>query len=243
MEVQGKVAVVTGGAVRLGKALVLALARAGAAVVVHYGRSAEAARETAAEARSLGVDVLCVQVDLMQPRRAREVIAAAVERFGRADILVNSAAIFQPGGLADTTEEDWDRHFHINLKSPFFLCQAFAAQVPKGRRGHIVNIVDWRGVRPGADYLAYRLSKAALIALTQNLALALAPGIQVNAIAPGAILPPPGENQAYLDALAVGIPARRPGAPEDVAQALLYLLRSDFVTGEVLFVTGGQHLL
>jgi pteridine reductase len=242
MELEGKVAVVTGGAVRLGRALALALAARGVRLAIHYGSSTAAAEGTVAQIKAKGSDVVAIQADLRQAALASNVIRLAAAHFHQVDILVNSAAIFEPGSLADTTEANWDKHFAINLKAPFFLSQAFAAHVGRERRGHIVNIADWRAIRPAADHLAYTLTKAGLITLTKSLALALAPNIQVNAIAPGAILPPPGQDKAYLDRLAQTIPARRPGSPEEVAEALLFLLNSDFVTGEVILVTGGQHL-
>ena len=242
MEIKGKVAIVTGGAVRLGQASALALAERGVRLVIHYGSSAGPAQEIIAQVKSMGSDALAIQADLRQTAEAPTLIARAAEHFGQLDILVNSAAIYEPGSLSDTTEDNWDKHFAINLKAPFFLSQAFAAHVGRGRPAHIVNIADWRATRPTAHYLAYTLTKAALIAMTQSLALALAPNIQVNAIAPGAILPPPGQDQAYLDRLAQKIPARRTGSPDDVAKALLFLLDSDFVTGDVIPVTGGEHL-
>jgi pteridine reductase len=242
MELSGKVAVVTGGAVRLGKALALALAGHGVWLAIHYHSSATTAEETVAQIKALGSDALAIQADLSQASQAPAVIAQAAAHFGQVDILVNSAAIFEPGGLADTTEAIWDRHFAINLKSPFFLSQAFAAHVGRERPGHIVNIADWRAIRPGTNYMAYTLTKAALITMTQSLALALAPNIQVNAIAPGIILPPPGKDQAYLEWLAQKIPAGRVGSPAEVAKTLLFLLESDFITGETIFVTGGEHL-
>lgn len=242
MELDGKVAIVTGGAVRLGKALALALAGQGARLVIHYGSSAGPAQATVAEIKALGSDALAVQADLSRSAALPTIVEQAVAHFGQVDILVNSAAIFEPGNWYDTTEEQWDRQFAINLKSPFFLSQAFARHVRRERAGHIVNIADWRGARPGTDHMAYTLTKAALIAMTKSLALALAPNIQVNAIAPGLILPPPGEDQSYLEQKAGEVPARRVGSPEEIAKALLFLLRSDFVTGELIFVTGGQHL-
>jgi pteridine reductase len=242
MEIDGKVAIVTGGAVRLGKALALALAEHGARVVVHYGSSAGPAQATVRQIQALGSDALAIQADLSQPGQTPSIVERAATHFGQVDILVNSAAIFEPGTWDDTTEANWDRHFAINLKSPFFLSQAFAVHVGRGRAGHIVNIADWRGVRPGTGHVAYTLTKAALIAMTKSLAQALAPNIQVNAIAPGMILPPPGQDQAYLERWAHQIPAQRVGSPEEVARALIFLLRSDFVTGELIFVTGGQHL-
>jgi len=258
MELNGKVAIVTGGAVRLGKALALALAEQGARLVIHYGSSAGPAQETVTEIKAMGSDALAVQADLSQSGQAPSIVERAVAHFGQVDILVNSAAIFEPGKWDDTTEANWDRHFAINLKSPFFLSQAFAKHVGperacpeqsrracpehSRRAGHIVNIADWRGVRPGTGHVAYTLTKAALIAMTKSLALALAPNIQVNAIAPGMILPPPGKDQSYLERQAGQIPAQRVGSPQEIAKALLFLLRSDFVTGELIFVTGGQHL-
>jgi pteridine reductase len=237
----GRVAIVTGGAVRVGRALALALANQGANLVIHYGRSAGPAQELVAEIEKGGRQAVAVRADLRQSVKASQVVQRAVERFGRVDILVNSAAIFEPGTLAHTTEEHWDRHFDINLKSPFFLAQAFAAQVGEGG-GQIVNITDSRAMRPRPGHLAYTLTKSALISLTQILAQELAPNIRVNAIALGAILPPPGKNQAYLDKLAETIPMRRVGSPDRVARALLYLLEADFVTGDVIFVSGGEHL-
>ena len=241
MELAGAVVIVTGGAVRLGKAMALGVAGAGARVVVHYGHSAEAARRTVAEIKSLGGEALAVRADFLDAGAAGAVVGQAAERFGRVDALVNSASIYEPADVAGTTESLWDRHFAINLKAPFFLCQAFAAQLGE-RRGHIVNIADWRGTRPTASRVAYTLTKAGLIAMTQSLAQALAPNVQVNAIAPGVILPPPGEGDEYVQRLLPSIPLRRSGSPADVVEALLYLLRSDFVSGEVLYVTGGQHL-
>lgn len=241
MELSGAVVIVTGGAVRLGKAMALGLAHAGARVVVHYGHSADAARRTVAEIEALGGEAVAVQADLLGAGVASTVIGQGIERFGRVDALVNSASIYEPVGVADTTESLWDRHFAINLKAPFFLCQALAAQLD-GRRGHIVNIADWRGARPTASGIAYTLTKAGLIAMTQSLARALAPNVQVNAIAPGVILPPPGQGDEYVPHLLPSIPLQRSGAPADIVEALLYLLRSDYVTGDVLYVTGGQHL-
>ena len=242
MEIEGKVAIVTGGAVRLGKALALALAKEGTRLVVHYGSSAGPAQETVRQIEALGSQALAIQADLGQPSQAPSIVDRAVARFGQVDILVNSAAIFKPGRWDDTTEENWDQHLSINLKSPFFLSQAFARHVGRERPAHIVNIADWRGVRPGTDHVAYTLTKAALIAMTRSLALALAPNIQVNAIAPGMILPPPGKDQAYLQRWAHQIPAQRVGSPEEIAKTLIFLVHSDFVTGDLIHVTGGQHL-
>ncbi len=243
MDVRGKVAVVTGAGQRLGRALVLALARRGARVVIHHGRSAAAAERTAAEARDLGTEAITVQADLTDEAAVLRIISDARGRLGFVDILVNSAAIFEPGGPAETTSVAWDRHFAVNLKAPFLLSQAFAAQAPRDRPGKIVNISDWRGLRPGADHFAYTVTKAALITMTKSLAVALAPTIQVNCLGLGAILLPAGADESYREQLIASIPARRTGDPDEVARALLFLLEDDFVTGQTVVVDGGRSLV
>lgn len=240
----GRAAIVTGGAVRLGRAIALRLAAEGANVCIHYAGSQAAARETTAELAALGVQALAVQADFARDvaSAAAEVVSAARHALGPIDLLVNSAAIFEPGTLADTTPDVWRRQLAINLEAPVWLMREFAAQLPADRSGHIVNIADWRGLRPRPGHLAYTLSKAALIAATQLLAQELGPRIQVNAVAPGAILPPPGSDIASFERLADRNPLKRVSSPEEVTNALLYLVRSRFVTGEVLCVTGGEQL-
>jgi pteridine reductase len=243
MELAAKVAIVTGAAVRLGRAQALALSEQGARLVIHYNTSSGPAHEVVRQIQSMGGEAIAVQADLGQPMRAHAIVDQAIAHFGQVDILANSASVFEPGHWDDTTEANWDRHFDINLKSPFFLTQAFAKTIDTERRGHVVNIADWRAASPGTDHVAYTLTKAALVAMTKSLAQALAPQIQVNAIAPGLILPPPGQGPEYLDQRAPQIPLERAGSAEEIARALLFLLRSDFVTGELLYVTGGEHLL
>ncbi len=242
MELKGSVALVTGGAVRIGRALALALAGRGARVALHYGSSRDAAAMTLAAIHELGGSAEAFQADLRTPERAEELMEEVAARLGRIDILVNCAATFAPASIADTTEALWDEQFSVNLKAPFFLSRSFARHVGTERPGQIVNIADWRAVRPDPRCLAYSLTKAGIVAMTQGLALALSPNIRVNAIAPGSILPPPGRDESYLERLAGKIPLRRHGAPGDVAAALLYLVSAHFVTGQVLFVDGGDHL-
>jgi pteridine reductase len=241
LKIAGRVALITGAGVRVGRAIALGLAEQGADIIVHYNASAAEAEDVAASIRSLGRRAVALPADLSDIKQVVALFPRATEALGTVDILVNSASIFQRGTLDSTTVEDWDRHLDINLRAPFFLSQAFRAQLPAGMRGHIVNIADWRAVRPGTQYVAYTLSKSALVTLTLSLALGLAPDIQVNALAPGAILPPP-EDDGYFQRLAERLPLRHTGKPQDVVDAVLYLLRSDFVTGEVLYVTGGEHL-
>lgn len=243
MNLQGKVAVVTGAAVRIGRSFALALAEAGCDICVHYRSSQEEAEQTCVDIRKLGRRAIAISADLSAPEQAAtQIIEATVSQLGKVDILVNSASIFENNSLLETTEENWNAHLDINLKAPCFLSQQFAKSLTGEQRGHIINIVDWRAIRAGEGHLAYRISKAGLVTLTECLALELAPAVQVNAIAPGAILPPPGEEQSYLEARSGKVPLKRVGNPEELCDALLYLLRSDFVTGEVLTVAGGEQL-
>lgn len=245
MSLHQRTAIVTGGGVRVGRALAVALAREGARVVVHYGSSRQAAEETVAEIVHAGGEAIAVQADLREPATAAETIfKSARDAFGTVDMLINSAAIFEAGGLAEVNEDIWRRHFAINLESPCRLCQAFAKQFPHHGEspGHIVNIVDWRGTRPGDTHLVYTLTKAGLVAMTKALAQELAPSIRVNGVAPGAVLPPPGGDESQLHAAAQDNVLKQPGCPGDIADAVLYLVNSSFVTGEVIHVAGGSQL-
>lgn len=243
MELVGKVAVVTGGAVRVGRTLVQSLAQQGVKTCLHYGHSSKEAEEIVRIIRTSGGSAIAVQADLAEPvKAAQKIIAFATDEFGHVDFLINNAAIFEEETLGKARETSWDRHFNINLKTPFFLCQAFAEQLATGQKGQIVNMLDWRALRPGPDYLIYTLTKSALTALTKSLAQVLAPTVRVNGIAPGAILPTPEGSQKDFEDLAQEIPLKRTGSPSNLAQALLFLLQSDFINGEILHVTGGQHL-
>lgn len=242
MDLSGKAALVTGGGVRLGKGIALALAGQRVRVVVHYNRSGAGAEDTVQQIRALGVEAVTLQADLALAGMAPNLIRRAIDALGPLDFLINSAAIFDADSPAGMTDASWDEQFAVNLKAPFFLSLAFAAQVGRERRAQILNVADASVGRPAAAHLIYRLTKAALVHMTKDLAIALAPNIQVNAIAPGAILPPVGQGQAYMDELAKKIPALRVGSPEELAKAMLYLLHSDFVTGEIIYVSGGAHL-
>lgn len=242
MNLEGGRALVTGASVRVGKALAMALAERGAKVIIHYNRSAAAAEAVVSQIKAAGGEALALQADLSQPAAPGQLVADAVEALGGLEILINSAAIFERGTALDETLENWERHFAINLRAPFFLCQAFARQLPSERRGHVINVSDWRAIRPGTAYMAYTMTKSALLTMTKSLAKALGPNIQVNALAPGAILPASDGEDGYFERLAERLPLKHTGNPDDVVHAVLYLLSADFVTGDVLFVTGGEHL-
>ncbi len=244
-ELHGKVALVTGGAIRVGRAISMALAQAGCDLFIHYNHSAEAAREVQAGAREAGVRAEIYPTDLLDSFAAGGVVAAAREAFGRVDILVNSAALFLEGDLRSTTLDAWERQFSINLRAPFLLSREFAAQThfSPTEPGNIVNVNDARIFRPGVDHFAYRLTKSALLAMTEGLALELAPDIRVNGVALGAILPPPGKDEQYLARLALErVPLQRPGNAQLVAENVLHLLRQPFITGHTIRLDGGEFL-
>ena len=232
---------ITGAARRLGRVFALSVAHAGGNVILHYGHSSSQAEALQSEIVSLGVRAYLLQADLADAQQAAELLARASE-FGTVFGLVNSAAIYEPLTIGTTDLHAWDRHLAINLTAPFLLSQAFARQVPSGEEGCIINILDWRALRPAADHLPYTVSKAALAALTQSLAIALAPRIRVNGLALGAILPPSdGEPTANLLS---SVPAGRWARLEELSQALLFLLTGPaYITGEIIHLDGGRHLL
>jgi len=242
MEIEGKVALVTGSARRLGRAIALALAERGAELVVHYRDSEREALEVLARARRFGGKPIAVQGDLAVPEEAAKILEAALAAFGRIEILINSASVFFRTPLDQVTVADWDRVLAVNLRAPFLLCQGAAAAMRRQGRGKIINLADIGGSQVWADYLPYSISKAGLLALTRGLAKALAPAVQVNAIAPGVVLLPDGASEADRRRAVDRIPLGRLGSPEDVVRAVIYLVENDFITGEVLAVDGGQRL-
>lgn len=244
MDLAGKVALVTGGGVRIGQGIVLALADAGCHVMIHYGQSARAAEETAVAARELGVRAAVHGADLSDAAAVDGIIPAACEALGRVDILINNAAIFPEEDRFDATDAAlWERLFAINLRAPFFLSQAFASRLEGSHQGAIVNIADARTRQPGTDHFAYRLTKGGLWQMTEMLAAELAPAVRVNAVALGAILPPPGQGEDYIRAYAQRrVPLGHPGGVATVTENVLHLLRQPFLTGAVVPLDGGEFL-
>lgn len=239
----GDLAIVTGGARRIGRAISLALAtEAGLDVAVHYGRSKSAADNVVAEISAAGCRGVAVAADLRKPAAAAETVFNAANQLGTARVLVNCAAVFDDRDLADVDAEHWNEQLTVNALAPLLLSQQFVNRLPDGVSGHIINLVDWRATRAPASHAVYSASKAALVSLTQSLAQQLAPRVLVNAIAPGAILPPPGEDDWHERRASNAIPLKRRGNPQDICEAVLYLLKSTFVTGEVLHVCGGEQL-
>lgn len=244
MELKGKVGLVTGAAHRIGRDIALELARQGVHLVIHYNASAEAAERTLADARALGVDAIAVQADQSRGDEVAALFAAVQRHFGRLDVLVNSAAVMERKPLLDITEADWERVMGINLKGPFLCAQAAARLMLRGQSagGAIVNIADLAGLKPWPSYAPHSVSKAGVIMLTRVLALALAPTIRVNAVAPGPVAKPLNWSDERWLAHGSKLPLKRTGSGQDVADAVVFLLKSDFVTGELLIVDGGSLL-
>ena len=235
----GKTILITGAARRLGRAFALACARAGAEIVIHHGHSESDAETLHREITGLGRQAWIHQADLGDSSQAQSLIPS-INRSTPLHGLVNCAAIFESLTLDSTSIKDWQRHLAINLTSPFLLSQAFARQA--GENARIVNILDWRALRPGADHFPYTISKSALAAMTKSLALALAPKVIVNGLALGAILPPADGN--INPEIVKNIPLKRWAQEGEVEQALLFLLTCPaYITGEIIHVDGGRHLV
>lgn len=236
---QQKVAIVTGGAIRVGRAIALELARQGYAIALHYNHSTDSAEKTATDIKALGVPVKLIRADLSNSQTCSEVVTQAAE-LGELTVLINSAAIFPESDTINDDLSHWDLVMNLNLRAPLLLSQAFAACNPQ--QAHIINILDARINHPAGDHLVYRLSKAGLWHLTESLARELAPAIQVNGLALGAILPPPGADADHFARMAEHIPLKRTGNPQAIADGISFLIQQSFITGTVIPVDGGEFL-
>lgn len=236
------VAVVTGAARRVGREIALAMAARGLAVVVHHGTSTVEANVLVSRIQSQGGTAVAVSADLRDPRTAAAKVFEAAAELGEVTTLINSAAVFQDRALPWVDLYHCNVHLSVNLLAPIFLAQQFIRQLGEGQRGHIVNILDWRAQRPGSSHLVYTATKAALTSVTKSLALQLAPLVQVNGIAPGAILPPEDRRNWHEQRAISSIPLRRTGTPQELVDAINFLLDANFITGEILNVSGGEEL-
>ncbi|MBW3553912.1 MAG: SDR family oxidoreductase [Gemmatimonadetes bacterium] len=241
MDLAGKLALVTGAAHRIGRALALGLARGGADVVVHYHASEDEAGETIRRIEGIGRKGYALRADLADPDACGPLVAAAAQRLGGLDVLVNSASLFESAAFEEITTEDWDRVQAVNLRAPFLLTRA-AAPLLRERGGAIVNIADLSGIQAWKRFVHHGVSKAGLIHLTRTTAHALAPHVRVNCIVPGTVLPPEDYTEEQVQGSAARAALRRIGSPDDVVEALLFLVRSDFATGSTVTVDGGRLL-
>jgi NAD(P)-dependent dehydrogenase (short-subunit alcohol dehydrogenase family) len=237
----GKKIIITGGARRIGKEFAFAVANEGAQVIIHHSRSPLEAQETADLIRNLGGSAEVISADFSDPKNAMLEFERIFSKPDDIFALVNNAAIFEPLKFKDTTLTDWNNHLQINLTVPFLLSQMFARSIEKSK-GRIINILDWRALRPGRDHFPYTVSKSALAAMTKALAYTLAPSIQVNGIALGAILPPAdgGDNSTIM----TSVPANRWSTMKELTDTLLFLLNGpEYITGEIIHLDGGRHLV
>jgi 3-oxoacyl-[acyl-carrier protein] reductase/pteridine reductase len=241
MDLHGKTALITGGAHRVGRAITLALAQAGANVVINYHSSAAEATATAAEVEALGRAALAVQADVADPTQVTALVAAARERFGGVDVLVNSSSLFKKTPIPTADLVMWHRVTGILIHGPFYCANAVAPLMLARGAGVIINIVDLSAWEPWPGFAAHSVGKAALLALTRQLALDLAPAVRVNAVAPGPVLPPPGYDTEKIARTAQKTLLHRWGRAEDVADAVLFLVHADYITGDVITVDGGER--
>jgi NAD(P)-dependent dehydrogenase (short-subunit alcohol dehydrogenase family) len=241
LKLNSKTVLITGAARRIGHELAIAVAREGGNVVLHHSGSDKEAELTYNEVISLGLQCTILKADLSDLHQAEALIKTASQN-SPLFAVVNNAAIYETIKWDEVNIENWQEHLNLNLGAPFFLSQAFARSILPSGIGRIVNILDWRALRPGADHLPYTISKNGLAALTRSLAIALAPQITVNGMALGAILPP--SDEPFNPNILKFVPANRWGSVEEVSQTLIFLLTGpEYITGEIIHVDGGRHLI
>lgn len=242
MKLEGKVALVTGAAKRVGRAIAVSLAQRGAKLAIHYNHSREEAQRFAEEAKGIsGQDAKIFKADLSDVRQVERMAETVLKEFGTIHVLVNSASLYQKNVFGKTKLADWDSHLNANLRGPFFLSQALGLVMKKAGEGKIVNMADWAAHRPYVDYIPYCISKAGILCLNTALAKALAPEVQVNAILPGPILLPESFTPKMRKAVEDATLLKHIGTPKDIAHAVLFLIEgSDFITGATLSVDGGR---
>lgn len=241
MNLTGRVALVTGGGIRVGRALAEALGARGATVAVHYSTSESGARDTIRTIERAGGTARVFQADLSGADAPRALVDAVARDLGRLDVLVNSAAIMRRTPFGETSPADWDDVMSLNLRAPFLLTQAAAPHLRR-QRGAVINIADLAAFETWPGYIPHGLSKAGIVYLTRATARVLAPDVRVNAIAPGTVLLPDDFSDTDAAHLTATTPLGREGSPEDVVQAMLYLLDAEYVTGETIIVDGGRNI-
>jgi len=240
MPLNGKTILITGSARRIGRSLAIAVAKAGGDLIIHHNNSPEAAEKTKQEILGLGQKAQILQADFSNIESTSR-FTENVFSHNKIDVLVNNASIFSDLSWAETRIDDWNKHLAINLTAPFLLSQRFGRSLIGDQKGRIINLLDWRALRPGSDHFPYTISKAGLAALTKSLAIALAPNITVNGIALGAVLPP--SDSSSSENIISALPIPRWAELIEVEETLLYLLTGpSYITGEIIHLDGGRHL-
>jgi NAD(P)-dependent dehydrogenase (short-subunit alcohol dehydrogenase family) len=235
-------ALVTGGAKRIGRAIGLMLGEMGWDVAVHYHASRTEADAVVAEIKSKGRRAVALEADLMREDEVASLIGRASEALGALGCLVNNASLFERDEALSATRASWDRHLETNLRAPFVLMQGFARALPADASGAIVNILDERVWNLTPHFTSYTLAKAGLWTLTRTMALALAPRIRVNGIGPGPTLPSPRQSEEQFRRQLEAMPLGRGASPEEIAQAVKFILSAPAMTGQMIALDGGQHL-
>src|SRR5258708_39096227 len=243
MELEPKTVLITGAGERMGRAIALDLARHGWNIGLHFNSSEKEARATEADARTSGVKVALLKADLSQERESAALVERAVKELGPLSALVNSASIFESDEWYSADRASWDKHMETNLRAPFVLSQQFARQVPRTGHGAIVNLIDQRVLKPTPQFISYSVSKAALFWLNTTLAQALAPRVRVNAVGPGPVMRNERQSAADFDRQRESTLLGRGAEPQDLCEAVRYLLAAANVTGQMIAVDGGQHLI
>ena len=241
MKLTGRVALVTGAGRRVGQVIALALGARGMKVAVHYNGSADGAQDTLDQLAAAGATGRVFHADLSTPDGPARLVAAVAEAFGGIDVLVNSAAVMERTPFGEVTVEQWDTTMAINLRAPFFVAQAAAPHLRKAN-GAIVNIADLAAYETWPAYVPHGISKAGVVHMTRSLARVLAPDVRVNGVAPGTVLLPENWDEAADERLRRTTPLARTGTPEDVSATVIFLLESDYITGETVIVDGGRHI-
>jgi pteridine reductase len=243
MDITGKVALITGSSKRIGRETAVELARRGARLAVHYRSDEAGARETLRLVESAGSSGAILRAELTDIKAVETMFGQLEHQLGRLDILVNNASSFDPAVFDATTETLWDVQMNSNAKAPFFIAQYAARLMSKQEQGKVVNLVDVAGDTIWPGYLAYSISKAALIAINRGLAKALAPRIQVNGVAPGPVLFPEHYTQDQKHLAIDRTLLKRAGSARDIVNAIVFLIENDYITGEVIHVDGGRHIM
>jgi NAD(P)-dependent dehydrogenase (short-subunit alcohol dehydrogenase family) len=239
--IKGKTALVTGGAIRVGKAITLGLARAGANVAVNYFRDAEQAAQTAAEAEALGTLVAAIQADISDWEQVKRMFAQIHDTLGPVDILVNNSSVFKQTPIPTDTIEDWKHVTGVLIDGAFYTSNLAAVDMLARKQGAIINIVDLTAWEAWPKFAAHVVGKSALLALTRQLAIDLAPYVRANAIAPGPILPPPDYSPEKIKRTAAKTLLNKWGAPEDISKAVNFLIESDYINADVITIDGGER--